>query len=454
MDLLVVGLSVGLAAVGLGGCTQILGIEELSPGSSPDASTSAPDARRVPDAAAGLIDARPIDAGLPDASAGLACADQNLGSVLGLTAFETDPAGDDVAASCGGAGSPDLLMSWTAPVSDYYVLDTFDANFDTVLAVYDECSGNELVCSNNVDQRVQSEIVHRFEQGQQVLVQVDGAAGDSGRGNLRIERVQCPDADLTGQSFPLELSIQSFGDDLSTTCGGAGQEDRAYHWTAPEDGLYYVRAFAETFRPVVALVDGTRCGDANLGCNAAATPQFGAEVVRFLRAGQEVSILVDGVNGAGLFTLDVGRHDGPACPETVLTANTGTLLDDFTPRSLAPSCDFARRGGAFGGTYDVPDKTYSLRVPGDGGDCFGTCSIQATASQGLVLYVLDGDDCGGAEVDCVVGSDPDADGVTTASISISADPQDHTYTVVVADRFDSDGGGGFQLSADCFIACP
>jgi hypothetical protein len=432
-----VGSTLAGALVGLCGCAQILGIDDVSTGgrdaATPDASTP---------------DALSIDSGLDTT-----CSDGVVPDGTGATPIDTEAAGDDFTASCGAGGSPDRMLVWTAPLTDYYVFDTFGSTFDTVLGLYAECAGEELACSNNVGELGQSEIVRKLEAGRQALILVDGANGDSGLGVLNIQRVTCPDADLEGQVFPVELTTRSFGNDFSSACGGSDQEDRAYHWAAPQDGLYYFRVTAESFTPALTLLDGPRCQDRTLGCGGAQVPAFGAEVVRFLRAGQPVSLVVDGVDGSGLFTLDIVRKDDQTCSEAVLPSAGPPLQDDFTGRTLAPSCGFARQSNGVGGVYDVPDRVYTLTVPAVSGGCFGQCTVVVSAPQQVALYALEGDQCGGAEVGCQVAQLDPTGNPATASLEFRQAAEETSYTVVVADISELDGGG-FTLTTECAIACP
>jgi hypothetical protein len=426
------------AATALAGCTQLLGIEPLGE-RPPDANPAEPP-----------VDARPVDARVIDSGIDTTCSEGTIENATGATPIDTAPAGNDLMATCGGESSPDQMLLWTAPVTDYYVFDTFGSGFDTVLALFGECGGAELACSNNVGDVGQSEVVHKFRQGEQALVLIDGTAGDSGEGVLNIQPVTCPEADLEGQTFPLELTTLQSADDFSSQCGGVDQEDRAFHWVAPADGMYYFHVTSDSFIPIVALLDGPRCTDRVLGCNAAQQGDFGAEVVRFLRAGEPVTIVVDGKEGAGLFRLDVGLREGESCPEAVLSE---AVTDDFTARSLAPSCTPALPGGSFGGIYAPPDKSYSFVVSGVGNICFGSCNVSVTAMQDVVIYALEGDDCGGAEVACQVAQVDPASGRATATVGFPSAAEDTVYTIVVSDLSEF-GGGGFTLEPFCAVACP
>ncbi|ACY19311.1 hypothetical protein [Haliangium ochraceum] len=423
------------------GCAQILGIEGLS-GQSGDGGPT-------PGDGGGPFDAGPIDAPI-DSGLNLSCAEDELSEGVGVFEFDTTAAGNEFSATCGGGDSPDQMLRWRAPVTDYYVFDTFASEYDTVLALFDECGGNELSCSNNIGQTVQSELVRKFEQGQEALILLDGAVGDSGTATLNIERVTCPDADLEGQTFPVQLSTVGFGDDFAGACGGAGHEDRGYNWVAPADGLYYFRATSETFTPVLSVVDGGRCSDLELGCNAAQTGRFGAEVVRFVRAGQPVSVLVDGRDGAGLFDLDIGLQDGPSCPEEPLP-DDDTLEIALNERSLAPSCSFARHGNNFGEETEAPDRTFSFAVPSIQPPAGGGCEVTITANLPFVLYALEGSDCGGAEVDCRF-SDTDPNGDHVATVGFTMQTEETEFVVVVAGHPNNFNNADLLFSAElgCF----
>ncbi len=423
------------------GCGKILGIEDTSFGGDDDVAIDASVSTDAPSA---------IDAAPPDA--GFVCADDTFDPAVGMKDLNNETAADDVALSCGDSSSLDVLFGWTAPVTDYYVFDTFGSEFDTVVGLLDGCGGTELACNQNAGTSAQSEIVRKFEAGQSALVVVDGFAGDSGNGTLSVSRVDCPDLDLEGLTFPLTLSTAGFGDDFAGACGGAGNDDRAYHFVPEVDGLYRIRAVSDVFRPTVNLFLGPRCGGPSLGCNASGTLGAGAEVVRRLLAGEVVGIEVDGVNGQGTYDIDIALQDGPACPETQLPVGTGLPGETLTERSLAPSCGFASNEGPFGGIEELPDHTYRVDVDSVGVGCFGDVVVTVTAAEPHLLYALDQGDCGGREIGCVQATG--GGGVFTAQLGLPASQTENlSYTVVVARSVPDIGDSTYEISSEVVIAC-
>lgn len=416
-----------VAALLVGGCDRVLGFQET---------------RLVPDAA-------------PDAPDPLACADLTVASALEPVAINTETAVDDLPASCGQDGGKDQLVAFTAPVTDYYAIDTFGSSFDTVLAVYDQCGGAELACNNDAAALPQSELVRKFQQGERALLVVEGAAGDSGAGVVNVARVTCPDADLEGSTFPVSLNTTGFGDDGSSACGGAGSEDRSYHWVAPKDGLYAFKVTSAAFAPAISLRDGPRCQDRSLGCGRAEPGLNHSEVVRRLRAGQAVSIDVDGMNGAGAFEIDVIERTA-ACPQSSLGEGLALPAEAVGPRVLAPSCGAVDVTGMFGGRFDLGDKSYAFRVSAAFPSCVNSCFINVTAQEEMILYALEGNDCSGAEFACVPTQFSAATGKHTAQIRLRATAgKAADYVIVVADgRAEVGSPPTYALQSECFQACP
>jgi hypothetical protein len=403
------------------GCSQILGIEDTSVAEAPEDPFS--------------------------------CAAGAVTEVPAAAPIDTEVAGDSVAPSCGSSGARDQTFGFTAPVTDYYVFDTFGASFDTVLSLYDRCNGAELACNDNAGALPQSEVVRKLREGERALVVVEGRAGDTGTGMLHVSRVSCPDADLEEQTFPLTVSTASFGNDLSSACGGGAQEDRAYHWVAPKDGLFAFRADSTTFTPVVNLRAGPRCSDQALGCNSAEAGIGHAEVVRRLKAGDAVTLEVDGRNGAGPVTLNIEERTA-TCPSEAFPTGPNPVTGRLATRVLAPSCGSVEvPGGVSGSRFELGDHSYSYTMAPVAEGCAATATFELTTSEPMYLYALDGDDCSGAELACtptaVVG------GMNTASVRLpAAVGVAKRYTVVVADRYGQDGTmGTFSLSLSLTAIC-
>lgn len=406
--------------VALAGCAKLLGIEDTELAPAPDP---------------------------------LVCADVAVPAELGTLPLDTEAATDELTPSCGQAGAGDQTFAFTAPATDYYVFDTLGAPFDTVLALYDRCDGSELACNNNLGDRQQSELVRKLRVGEQALIAVEGYGGENGTGTLSVTRVTCPDADLSERALPAELSIAGFGDDAQSACGGAGFEDRAFHWVAPSDGVYAFRARGESFAPAISLIDGARCADPLLGCNGAERNERRAEVARFLRAGQELSLMLDGRDGAGRLEVEVVSR-GATCPMTPLPAGLALPGQLTTSRTLAPSCAPVEFRGPFGGPIEMRDKVYTFVTPQASQACYMNCDVRVRGAGPMALYALEGNDCGGRELACVTSTFDTGQGAHTATLELlGSDRGPVAYNVVVATQY-AEPGISYEIGTFCLEACP
>jgi hypothetical protein len=123
------------------------------------------------------------------------CAPVDIGSSVPHTELGTTlDAGDDSFGLCGGAGSPDVELVWTAPASSNYSFSTVGSSFDTILEVRNgvACDGPEISCNDAIAPTDfgPSAVVVALDEGQQVLITVDGfSAFDTGDFTLSIDDV-------------------------------------------------------------------------------------------------------------------------------------------------------------------------------------------------------------------------------------------------------------------------
>lgn len=322
--------------------------------------------------------------------------DPNLGS--NLVQIATRPAGDDFSGSCGGGGSPDAAYEWRVPYDGFFVLDTEGSDFDTVIFALDSaCDGAEIACNDNAPDVGYSQIIAPFTQDQRVVVVLDGSGGESGTAQLNISAVDCPSADVSGQDLPQDFSNVAGSNDHDGTCGGAGNPERAFRWTAPAAGLYSVVATSSDFVPAVYVEQGPVCGGPELGCNADPGSERG-EVVRELAEGDIITIIVDSTGGTGDFTLDVLPVDA-MCPGVVLDGGMpfADNIDNYADH-MTSSC--GADGYVEGGNYNpYADATFAFTSPGKIGASSG-CDITVTSGFPAAISLQEGN-CDGPEVQCV-----------------------------------------------------
>ena len=451
------GLLLGLGV--LGGCfadpvsivetesTGASGSEGSSATTAPSTTSVDPDSTTGTEPTTGSATATTTGPGESTGEPPLACVDGVLDPPLGAGLVEVDvaPAGDDFTGSCGGAGSADVAYQWDAPYDGFFVLDTEGSDFDTLLYLFDDCGGNELSCNDNTEGSVSSRVVAPFEQGDRVLVVVDGNAGESGQAVLNIDEVQCPSADLTGQALPAQFSNVAGASEHGGGCGGDGNPERAFRWQAEQAGLYAFRVESQEFQPALYLERGPICGGPRLACNGAA---FGrSEVMRVLEAGQYVTLIVDSQGGAGNFDIDIVPLDEP-CPLQPLGMGAMGDIDDFTD-TMSSGC--GPSGYTEGSTFNAyPDATYAWTSPGMVGSNSG-CDITVSSGFPVALSLQEGT-CDGSEVQCEAGSFDMGTGMFQATVSVGhIPPTDFTIALSpTSEPFLWLGGSGFTVEVNCF----
>ncbi|MBC8068994.1 MAG: hypothetical protein IAG13_11730 [Deltaproteobacteria bacterium] len=357
----------------------------------------------------------------------LVCPAGELGPELPETLFGNSfGQDDDFTGSCGGAGSPDVGFTFTAPADGSYTFDTHGSQLDSVVYVLDgTCDGTELGCNDDGD-GAQSVVVVDLVADQTVTVIVDGN-GDAGLPfSLRVQSgaLGCPDGDL-GSTVPnlVDGDSSSAFNANAGSCGGGGN-DVSYLFTAPNSGTFTFDTFGSSFVSRIYVQDGT-CGGAEIACGREG-------VLADLDAGQQVTVVIDAPFGGGEFSLNVDTLGG-ACPDddignTVPQTISGTTVGG--DNTLAGSC---------GGDFSA-DDIYEFSAPQDGLYQFDTFG----SALDTVLYLRNAT-CGGEELDCNDDFTPNEDNSRIIAGMTSG------QTVLLA--VDGNGVGAYDLNVD-LVPCP
>lgn len=116
--------------------------------------------------------------------------DVDLGS--GLPAYfegSTLGAPDDLAPTCSGGGSPEVLHRFVAPfTASYWIRAAAGPQaYDPVLFVLDRATCTELACNDDDGETLDSSLTVRLDEGREVVIVVDGFGGESGDYALSID---------------------------------------------------------------------------------------------------------------------------------------------------------------------------------------------------------------------------------------------------------------------------
>lgn len=362
------------------------------------------------------------------------CPDEDLGNMAPPFTVSDTTVGEDNATTgtCGGLSSTDFAYTWTAPFEATFSFDTFGTGFDTVVYVLDgACTGPELACSNDTLAGATSNAIAHLSSGQEAVVVVDGN-GAEGSFDLNVN-VDCPAVDL-GSTVPQVHTDNTLtgSDAFLGSCNLGSAPDEGFTFTAPSDGLYTFTTANNDFDTILYALDGV-CSGAELMCNdnMLGTTSGASGFSLPLTAGQEITLVVDGsFGGAGTFDLVVGQLTG-TCPDEDL----GSMAVPFTVNGNTAGGTNTSLGTC--GGLGANDYAYTWTAPNAGTYRFTT----EGSSFDTLVYLRDGSDCSGPELNCNTGTVTSTAGAAWATLVAG-----QTVNIFV----DGDGGasGAFTLTVE------
>mgnify|MGYP000007493564 CR=1 FL=1 len=191
----------------------------------------------------------------------------------------------------------------------------------------------------------------------------------------------CWDLESADGVLPIVVQGSTLGasDDALGSCGQFAAPDFTFGFEAPFDGEFVFDTSGSSFDTVLYVEEGV-CGD-ELACNDDFIG-LRSRLVLELDAGEQVSVVVDGIDGgaAGPFSLRIDEYVAPTC--------TGTPIPGALPKVMLgnTSGGLDEHAGGCGGAGS-PDHLYRFVAPGTGlyrihtlGSAFDTVLYLNTAS--------------------------------------------------------------------------
>jgi len=255
----------------------------------------------------------------------------------GTYSGNTDSASNDGTSSCPAAAtSPDVWFAYQASsngVANARTGPGLGTDFDTALAVFDGCGGNEIVANDDAyqDGIGISEVSWEVMANQVYLIRVAGSAGDTGNYALEIRvdpqqiNDHCADALAVTDGTYVGTTVGTTTEGI-LDCVNPETHDVWFVYTNPEDCAKDVTFSTcngvTDFDTVLRAYDG--CGGSFLGLNddGCAGPNTGASTLtRTVQPFVSVWIRLNGYASAtGQYQLDVSSVYNPAtfCAATLL----------------------------------------------------------------------------------------------------------------------------------------
>lgn len=117
------------------------------------------------------------------------CDEDDIGSAVGQHVASGSTVGEDhdLDQMCANGGSVGRVLTWVAPADGTYRFDTVGSNYDTSLAIYENCVSWEIACNDDVAEGLlDSRLVLDVAAGDMLLLSVNGYVGTSGDWVLNI----------------------------------------------------------------------------------------------------------------------------------------------------------------------------------------------------------------------------------------------------------------------------
>ena len=213
------------------------------------------------------------------------------------------------------AGQPagrSLWWTWTAPADAICTLSTDGSSFDTLLAVYQGETVSSLVrvaASDDHDGLSTSRVSFRCKGNKTYQIAVDGFAGATGDFRLDLNTSPIPPPpqnDSFERRDTLSLQVSSSASNSEATgdpndpllTPSQSKQTLWWSWTATHSGTFAIETIGTPFDHLVALFEGNRLDsliplDFAIGFQCCDSARLVFEAI----AGEEYSVMVDGING-------------------------------------------------------------------------------------------------------------------------------------------------------------
>ncbi|MHC4173626.1 MAG: trypsin-like serine peptidase [Planctomycetota bacterium] len=323
------------------------------------------------------------------------------GSTVGMTGVDES--------SCGFFDTADVWHSFTAASSGTFRISLCGSEFDTTLAVFDECGGTELAC-NDDNCGIQSEVFVNLDAGQSCVIRIAGFDGETGSYSLVVETSVSAPNDECVNAIPVLEGVPYQGSTAGATgveesrCGFFDTADVWHSFTAASSGTFLFSLCGSEFDTTLAVFD--ECGGTELACNDDNCGHQ-SEVLFSLDAGQSCVIRIAGFDGeTGSYSLVVETFVPPPNDECV---NAIPLLEAVPYEGsthLATGIDESSCGD-----NDIADVWHSYTPTNTGLVTISLCDSEFDTT----LVVFDG--CGGTELAC---TDDSCDLQSEVLISLNA----------------------------------
>ena len=220
--------------------------------------------------------------------------------------------GSDVT-SCGVNDVSDVWHRYTPTEDGRVTISLCDSDFDTTLAIFDSCGGNELVCSDDSGEECGEQSFTSLDVigGLTYFIRIAGDLGATGHYKLLIsEPIPAPDNDECLKAFFVNEGITYYGNNSRATGTPLAPElndpnDVWHKFTASGDGVTTISLCGSEFDTILAVFDDCAGNDLERNRHSLECEEQ-SEITLIVTAGSTYYVRVSGYDQAsGDYTLNV-----------------------------------------------------------------------------------------------------------------------------------------------------
>jgi hypothetical protein len=222
----------------------------------------------------------------------------------------------DSTTNCGNFDVVDVWHIYTPTQSGNTTFSLLGSDFDTTLAIYDQCGGTELACNDDFNGTKQSQVVMYVDANTPYLIRVAGFNHQQGFYVLKVDPNSVPANDDCNNAAAITEGVPWYGNtqgatgDNTSACSGSDMLDVWHIYTPAKSGNATFSLAGSSFDTTLAVYD--QCGGTELICNDDAAGTRQSEVTMPVNGGTSYLIRVAGYdNQTGLYVLTITQNEPP-----------------------------------------------------------------------------------------------------------------------------------------------
>lgn len=165
----------------------------------------------------------------------------------------------DRTSSCGSSDNLDVWYLFIPTQSGMASFSLSGSNFDTTLAIYEQCGGTELACNDDANGTRQSEIIMFVDANVSYLIRIAGYSQSSGDYILTVDSIVAPENDDCANAIEVQEGMPYLGSTLgassdgNSSCNDSDDLDVWHIFSPDQSGSTTISLMGSSFDTTLAI---------------------------------------------------------------------------------------------------------------------------------------------------------------------------------------------------------